>query len=146
MSKTLFELPTRNNLLTDSLHKRVIEEASSLNIDIFVVGGYLRDLVLNAIKSQYELKSKDLDYAVLGISAFLFAKRIADLLNGHFVALDEANDTARVVIDGGYVLDFAGCSGSNIEEDILRRDFTINALYLDVKQPEKNYRFSWWYQ
>jgi putative nucleotidyltransferase with HDIG domain len=76
------------------------------------------------------------DYAIAGSSAFEFAQRMAGMLGGHFVALDKINDTARIVMPDGQGFDFAGCLGGNIEQDILRRDFTINALYLDPKQPE----------
>jgi len=136
MAKTLFNVPTGDHLLLGDLHKRVVEEASNCNINIFVVGGYLRDLVLNRFRPEYRLFSKDLDYVILGDSAFEFARLIARLVKGHFVGLDKNNDIGRVVMPDGYILDFAGCLGETIESDVLRRDFSINALYLDPRQPE----------
>jgi len=134
MSKA--SVPAGNHLLTGNLHKRVVAEAKASGIDIFVVGGYLRDLVLNRIKPEHKVLSKDLDYAIANHSAFGFASKIASLIGGDFVALDEKNDTARIVMPDGHILDFAGCIDGTIEQDILRRDFTINALYLDPRQPE----------
>jgi putative nucleotidyltransferase with HDIG domain len=136
MAKTLFNVPSGDHLLRGDLHKRVIKEAANQNINIFVVGGYLRDLVLNAFQPKYELLSKDLDYAIAGRSAFEFARQIANIVDGHFVALDKDNDTARVVIPDGHILDFAGCLAGKIEDDVLRRDFTVNALYLNPEEPQ----------
>jgi putative nucleotidyltransferase with HDIG domain len=136
MTKLLFPVPKGDHLLTGELHKRVIKYALQKEIEIYVVGGYLRDLVLNQFKPSYELRSKDLDYAVVGYSAFELAREIADNFEGHFVALDKSNDTARVVMPNGYILDFAGCLENNIDSDISRRDFTINALYIDIRDPE----------
>ena len=67
-----------------------------------------------------------------------FARLVADRLAGHFVLLDESNDTARVVMDSGDCFDFAGCVGGSIESDIRRRDFTINALMIELSAPNEN--------
>lgn len=131
-----FTIPPVKSLLTDDIHKQVMQEASHFAFNIYVVGGYLRDLVLHTFNPQYELLSKDLDYAIAGASAFDFARHIANKLKGHFVALDQKNDTARVVLPDGHILDFAGCLGDSIEKDILRRDFSINGLYIDTKEPQ----------
>ncbi len=111
---------------------------------IFLVGGYIRDaLIFDKRKAQHTetslapfFKPKDLDYAVADASAFAFAHHVSLSIGGHFVALDEENDTARVVLNDGTTLDFAGCVGGQIESDILRRDFTINALYWDPEKPD----------
>ncbi len=136
MSKVQVTLPVGDHLLAGNLHKQVIAEAFAAGINVFIVGGYLRDLVLTQFQPEFSLTSKDLDYAIAGNSAFEFTRKLANTLGGHFVALDKDNDTARIVMDDGHVLDFAGCLGGTIERDILRRDFTINALFLDPKEPE----------
>jgi putative nucleotidyltransferase with HDIG domain len=126
-----FSTPGPKGLLDGELHKRILEEISGTELKIYVVGGYLRDLILADFNPSKKYISKDLDYAICGGSAFSFAKKMASLLGGHFVSLDETNDTARIVMPEGTTLDFAGCQGSTIEQDVLRRDFTANALYLD---------------
>lgn len=73
----------------------------------------------------------------MGISAVAFAKELAERSAGHFVLLDEENDTARVVTDDGDCFDFAACVGGSLETDLKRRDFTINALAWDPAQPEQ---------
>ncbi len=101
-------------------------------MSLYLVGGYLRDQLLGRTST-----SKDFDYAVAGGSAFQFAQAYATAhAKSHFVPLDEEFDTARVVTDDGTVLDFAGCVGGDIKQDIFRRDFSINALYWDPKSPD----------
>lgn len=102
-------------------------------MSLYLVGGYLRDQL-----SKRATTVKDFDYAVSGGSAFQFAKAYAAAhAKSHFVALDEAFDTARVVTDEGITLDFAGCVGGDIKQDIFRRDFSINSLYWDPKEPNR---------
>lgn len=74
---------------------------------------------------------------VMGVSAMKFARDLAEKTSAHFVLLDEANDTARVVTDDGDCFDFAACVGGSLETDLKRRDFTINALAWDPAQPEQ---------
>ena len=94
--------------------------AQSKKDTLFIVGGFLRDRLLNR-------ESKDIDFAVLGDSIAL-ARKVANRLKGAYVSLDET--TARVVLP--FVqLDFAKITES-IEKDLARRDFTINALALNL--------------
>jgi putative nucleotidyltransferase with HDIG domain len=80
---------------------------------------------------------KDFDYVVEGSSASEFAKIVANECEGHYVSLDTVFDTARVVFNNSAYADFAGCVGENIEADIKRRDFTVNALLWDPTTPDK---------
>jgi len=130
-----FSISGPKHLLDGELHRRILEEITATGLKLYVVGGYPRDLVLADLYPSKTYLSKDLDYAICGGSALTFAKKMASLLAGHFVSLDETNDTARIVMPDGTTLDFAGCQGSTIEQDVLRRDFTVNALYIDPVKP-----------
>ena len=88
--------------------------------EIFLVGGALRDGLLH-------LSLKDFDFAIRD-SGVEFAKYFAKRLKGAFVMLDESLDMARVVIDKKINFDFNGMR--DIEEDLRRRDFTVNAISL----------------
>jgi putative nucleotidyltransferase with HDIG domain len=94
-----------------------------------MVGGYLRDALLARVKPAGS--HHDLDFMVMPGGAIEFARSAAQRLAGHFVLLDQENDTARVVTGSGDCLDFAGCVGGSLESDLKRRDFTINALAWD---------------
>jgi putative nucleotidyltransferase with HDIG domain len=130
----LATLPEGTNPLDHEVNRRVLELAKSSGVHLYIVGGYLRDALLGRFNA--DSKPKDIDFAVESGSAFAFAKLVADNLHGHFVPLDESNDTARVVLtDEALTMDFAGCVGGSIEKDVLRRDFTINALVWKSSEP-----------
>lgn len=99
---------------------------------IFLIGGVLRDALLGR-------SLHDWDFAVCG-SASALARRVADDLGGKFYVLDEATDTARVLgqrADGlDYVLDFTRLRAETVAADQALRDFTINALAVDVCEPQ----------
>ena len=93
----------------------------------YIVGGYLRDCLLGR-------ESSDIDIVVDKGQANPCAKQLADSINGYFVELDSVNNIYRVVFEDkiNYV-DIADCAGNSIEDDLKRRDFTINALAFDIK-------------
>lgn len=109
--------------------------ARSLELDIYLVGGALRDLLINVV-------SADLDFAVNhGAADFMIEVR-RRLGKGSVVILgDEENDTARLVLDD-LSLDVAGYrkGARTIEDDLVKRDFTINSLAMrldDLLHPER---------
>ena len=86
----------------------------------YATGGFLRDALLG-------LPARDLDVAVAGDSLAL-GRALAGELGGHFVALDEGRGHARIVLpDGDVTIDLTPVSGT-IEDDLRRRDYTIDAL------------------
>ena len=90
------------------------------SVSAHATGGFLRDALL-------ELPARDLDVAVAGDSLAL-GRALADELGGHFFALDEGRGHVRIVLpDGGGTIDLTPRLES-IEEDLRRRDYTIDAL------------------
>ena len=94
----------------------------------YLVGGWLRDRLLGR-------GSKDIDFAVAG-DGIEIAARVARVVGGACVPLDPERRIGRVVLGGGPLggdrtLDFAACRGS-IQEDLSRRDFTIDAIAVDL--------------
>ena len=80
----------------------------------------------------------DIDIAVAA-DAVEIASKVADALGGRFVLLDKANRVGRVVVvdkeapsGGRWELDFSTFQGS-IEQDLARRDFTIDAMAVDLR-------------
>ena len=95
-----------------------------------LVGGAIRDALLNRQK-QYP----DLDF-VLPTGTLELAEKLAKELNGKYLILDKKRNIARLVINN-WTIDFAQMEGNSLEEDLLRRDFKINAIALTLgKKPE----------
>lgn len=86
---------------------------------LYLVGGTLRDIALERAPADY-------DFAVSG-SGIEFARTFSDLVHGRMVVLSEPDDEVRVV-SRGRVFDFNGFGDGTIEDDLRRRDFTINAM------------------
>ncbi len=103
-------------------------------LQAYIVGGYIRDRLLGRSTS-------DIDIAVRG-DALVVAREVAVAVGGTFVLLDDVNRIARVVVaeeghqegdlcGSEWYLDFSEFSG-DIESDLGRRDFTINAMALEL--------------
>ena len=103
------------------------------NIQSYLVGGFIRDALLRR-------DTADIDIAVAA-DALKIAPKIATALGGRYVLLDEANGIGRVILfsegapsaKGQWYFDFSTIKG-NIEEDLARRDFTIDAMAVDLGQ------------
>ncbi len=102
---------------------------------VYVAGGVVRDTLLGR-----KLKLTDLDLVVAD-EALPVARRVADRLGWSFYALDEGRDVGRVIFSANhgepYVCDIARMRGATIEEDLLARDFTINAMAMAIVKPGK---------
>jgi hypothetical protein len=97
--------------------------AQARRVQVFLVGGTVRELALAGA-------SPDIDVAVSRQTLEL-AQDLARALGGTYVLLDEGERTARVVA-GATVLDLAEFRGHDLRADLQGRDFTINALALDL--------------
>jgi tRNA nucleotidyltransferase/poly(A) polymerase len=99
---------------------------------VYLVGGAVRDALLGKA-------THDLDFTLAG-DVFQVSRRVADKLGAAFFPLDEDRKIARLVLntpDGRRTTyDFSALRGANLEEDLRDRDFTINAMALDVRQPD----------
>jgi poly(A) polymerase len=115
------------NQLREKIHKdpilsKLSRLAKEKNIPLFLVGGYLRDLLL-------EIPGKDYDFA-LPKDAASFIETIEEALLLHFfkVGKEEMNTTTYRIIKDDMSIDLTFLQGETIEEDLQRRDFTINAI------------------
>jgi tRNA nucleotidyltransferase/poly(A) polymerase len=92
----------------------------------YIAGGYVREMLLGQ-------RAKDVDI-VVPAAAISLARRLADHTGGAFFILDEETDAARIVyrkpVD--LVVDVAAMRGPDIIADLKARDFTINAMAIDV--------------
>ncbi|MFN2127906.1 MAG: hypothetical protein ACK2TU_08620 [Anaerolineales bacterium] len=107
---------------------KVIRNSTSSDQQIYLVGGAVRDVFLKKT-------THDLDFT-LTTNAIEICREVANKINGAFYILDEKRKTARIVLenkDGSRQhLDFATLRGNSINEDLLGRDYTINAMALSI--------------
>ena len=109
------------------------EVADRIGVSLFVVGGFVRDLLLG-------IENLDVDLVIEG-DGIAFARMLAKE-NGARVKVHERFGTAVLVLPNGFKLDIATArteyyeyptalptvEQSSIKKDLYRRDFTINAL------------------
>jgi len=123
-------------LAPDTLLGRVARWLRDEGIEAYLVGGSVRDVLLGRAAYTFH----DLDFTVPR-GGLTVARRLANWLGGAFFPLDIERGTGRVVLaepDGGRLyLDFARWRGDSLQADLADRDFTINAMALDVTQGTK---------
>jgi poly(A) polymerase len=128
-----------NQLKRESIFTTVAAAANRLQLPAYVVGGYVRDLLLNR-------GNKDIDFVCLG-SGIRLAQQVAEELGGVQVTVFKTFGTAMIKLDD-WELEFVGArkesyredsrkplvEDGTLEEDQLRRDFTINAMAISLQQ------------
>jgi poly(A) polymerase len=112
------------NLATHPSLALLGELAAARGVKVYLVGGTVRELALGRA-------GPDLDLAASSQTLDL-ARDLAAALKGTFVPLDEKERTARVVWQGE-ILDLAEFRAPTLEGDLQARDFTINALALELQ-------------
>jgi tRNA nucleotidyltransferase (CCA-adding enzyme) len=112
----------RRKLPRDKYNSVILEKGRQRGI--YMVGGYVRD-TLRGVCSQ------DRDFVISG-DLTSFAREIRDIFGGTIVKFRKA-DMVRLALPGCVTFDFAPPMGT-MEEDLSKRDFTVNAL---AWSPEK---------
>lgn len=99
---------------------------------IWLVGGGVRDHLMNR-------STVDYDFVIDG-DVVLFARRLADRMGGDYYDLDKVRGIGRVIFEDASgmrrTFDFARMRGSDINSDLKARDFTINAIALNLENPK----------
>ncbi|HEY5668645.1 MAG TPA: HD domain-containing protein [Anaerolineales bacterium] len=108
-----------------------IRSLMPVDMPAYLVGGAVRDALLMRT-------THDLDF-VLPSGALKAGRAVANALRGAYYPLDAVRQTARVILyapDGTReFLDFAVIRGEDLESDLRARDFTINAMAIDLRHP-----------
>ncbi len=99
---------------------------SLLPEDTLLVGGAVRDALLGRLQQR-----PDLDLVVSG-DAVALARRLAQRCGGSCVVLDAERSIARLVLHD-WCFDLARCAGDSLEQDLRRRDYSINAIALPLR-------------
>ncbi len=123
--------------ISHSVFKVIAESAKEINVPAYVVGGFVRDLVLKR-------PSKDIDIVCVG-SGIELAEKVAEKTKSSEVSVFKNFGTAMVKV-GEWDLEFVGArkesydrgsrkpvvENGTLEDDQNRRDFTINAMAISL--------------
>lgn len=129
--------------LQHDIFKKLQLSSDQLGVRSFVIGGFVRDLIL-----QRPANEMDVDIVVEGRGIDL-AKAFANMMGGLEVIVFENFGTAMVKTED-YEVEFVGArkesyqrnsrkpvvEEGSLEDDQLRRDFTINALSLSLNKED----------
>jgi poly(A) polymerase len=90
-------------------------------LEVYLVGGTIRDLALGRGLQDYDFVLHQMDMS--------FIYKLRHELKGHLFSMgrDEKQRVYRI-LSGSEILDFNAIDGSTIQEDLKKRDFTINAM------------------
>lgn len=114
---------------------RVKDFLAERGVTAYLAGGFVRDALLKR-------DTADIDIA-LTADALKIAPEVAIALGGKYVLLDEVNRVGRVVVGAPPTRDHWWLDLTTVEDDIEhdlgRRDFTINAIAVDLAELGKGY-------
>ena len=132
-------MPNYKTALSDPLFKTISKASEDLGLDTYVIGGYVRDYILQ------RGKKSDIDIVTVG-SGIELAKQVSSLLPGKpKVQVFKTYGTA-MLRSGNVEVEFVGArkesytkdsrnpevESGTLQDDQNRRDFTINALALSL--------------
>jgi poly(A) polymerase len=136
---------SKNNIEKESLAILRKLQYLSKGLNVYVVGGFVRDIFLQCVNNIHDI---DL---IINNKAYEYSKKISNFFDGKLIILDNINKIYRIILK--YTLyikhiDIALMNGNNIQDDLLKRDFSINALAfklstfkdfgLDIISPKKS--------
>lgn len=128
--------------LNDKIFEILSEVVTSENVQAFIIGGYVRDCLLNR-----DHPEKDIDIVVIG-DGIDIARKTARRLGGKIKVSIFRNFGTAMIRYGDYELEFVGArkesytrysrkpsvEAGTLEDDQLRRDFTINAMAVSINR------------
>lgn len=128
-----------HHCLKHPIFKLISSSAKALNLETYVVGGFVRDIFLNRL-------SKDIDIVCIG-SGIDLAQQVAKEIGNCKVSVYKNFGTAMLQYDD-WEVEFVGArkesyrsnsrkpivEEGSLEDDQNRRDFTINAMAISVNE------------
>lgn len=94
----------------------------------YLVGGSVRDALIGKNFTDRDIAIKNAED---------FALKVAKTFDGTFIELDPENKIYRIVLqDKINYLDISEIQGGNINEDLARRDFSMNAIAINLSNGE----------
>ncbi len=132
-----------NNLI---IFRKACETASELNTKTYIVGGFVRDLILNQENNETKFRKNEIDFVIIGDGPN-FASTLAEKFGIKKINIFKNFGTANFKVED-FELEFVGArkesytkssrnpivTSGSFEEDISRRDFTINTLAISLNE------------
>jgi poly(A) polymerase len=126
--------------LQNNIFHTISNVCSKMNIKAFIIGGYVRDLVISR-------SSKDVDIVVIG-SGILVAKQVAAEFGSGTQVKYFKNFGTAMIRKNEWIVEFVGArkesyrkdsrkplvENGSLSDDQNRRDFTINAMSLSLQK------------
>ena len=106
--------------------KIVVDLLAQIDVRCLIVGGIVRDVLLNRQSNDIDLVVYCSPERLLALQAYL-----AEKTGGTAVTLDSDRGTVRLCFSDGDELDLVSIQGQSLSNDLLRRDLTINAITVD---------------
>ena len=119
----------KNNKIIDT----VIKTANQTGINVFLVGGAVRDYIQN------DFNHNDLDFVVTD-KIDIFVKAFSKKIKGKIIVWGENDRRVVFLLNGKNIsVDFALLKHETIYEDLKSRDITVNAIAVDIKYIGENF-------
>jgi poly(A) polymerase len=114
-------------VLKDPILSRLSNLSKEKDLSLFLVGGYIRDLILGVHRRDYDF--------TLPKEASPSISAIEECLHLHFfkIGKEEMGTVTYRFIKEDMSVDLTFFQGETIEEDLRRRDFTINAIAFSLQ-------------
>ena len=128
------------NSLQDNIFHTISNVCSNMKIEVFVIGGYVRDLIIRR-------PSKDVDIVVVG-SGIEVAKQVAMAFGSNSEVKYFKNFGTAMIRHNNWIIEFVGArkesynrgsrkpvvEDGTLSDDQNRRDFTMNAMSLSLQK------------
>ena len=123
-----------NTLIQEKIKKDNILSKISADfpdIDVYVVGGTVRDFILG--KNSY-----DRDIIVCTGDIYKFALQLSRTISSTLITLDDRNNIYRLILKedynkhNPYMIDITTPMDNSLERDLMRRDLTINSVAVNI--------------
>ena len=111
-----------------NIREQIRTAFAHLGVPAFAVGGAVRDAISGR-------EPRDMDIAI-DAPISQIGPRVAQALGGTFVPVGVEHGAARVVFSDGDSIDIAEIQGGDIRRDLQCRDFSVNAMAVNIATNE----------